>query len=231
MAAPLSSSAFTALPADARPREKMLARGAAALADSELLAILLRTGIAGKDVLTLSAELLREHGGLRGLLSTPADRLKQIKGLGDAKRCELLAVFELARRALAQELAQQAVLASPQAVQQYLQLHLQDKAHEAFCVLFLNTQNQLIACEEMFRGTLDAAQIYPREVASRALQLAARSLILAHNHPSGHAQPSSSDLRLTEHLRQALALLDIRLLDHLIIAGNACYSMAEHGQC
>ena len=231
MAETNAPSRFSLLPPDARPREKMLARGAAALADSELLAIILRTGIAGTDVLTLSAQLLQSHGGLRGLLNTPSAELKKIKGLGQAKRCELLAVFELARRALAQELAEQPALQSPLAVRQYLQLHLQGKQHEVFCVLFLNTQNQLIACEEMFRGTLDSAQVYPREIATRALQLAARSVILAHNHPSGHAQASPSDVRLTARLRDALALLDIGLLDHIIIAGASSYSMAERKEC
>lgn len=229
MAEAAGPSRFSLLPLDARPREKMLARGPAALADSELLAILLRTGLAGKDVLTLASELLQSHGGLRGLLNTPASQLQAIKGLGVAKRCQLQAVLELTRRALAQELAEKPALQSPQAVRQYLQLHLQDKTHEVFCVLFLNTQNQLISCEEMFRGTLDSAQVYPREIAARALQLAARSVILAHNHPSGQAQPSASDVQLTARIRDALALLDVQLLDHLILAGAACYSMAENG--
>ncbi len=225
------TSGLSLLPRDARPREKMLARGAQALADSELLAIILRTGVVGKDVLTLAAELLAQYDGLRGLLNAPPGRLQSVKGLGEAKLCQLQAVLELTRRALAQELAQKPALQSPQAVQQYLQLHLQGKAHEVFCVLFLDTQNHLIACEEMFRGTLDSAQVYPREIATRALQLAARSVILAHNHPSGQAQASMADQQLTARIREALALLDIQLLDHIIIAGAACFSMAEHGQC
>jgi len=224
-------SLLSLLPADARPREKMLAKGPAALADSELLALILRTGLAGKDVLSLSAELLTQHGGLRGLLNTPPAQLLAIKGLGAAKLCQLQAVLELTRRALAQELAEKPALQSPQAVRQFLQLHLQNKMHEVFCVLFLNTQHQLIACEEMFRGTLDSAAVYPREIASRALQLGARSIILAHNHPSGQAQPSMADKQLTQRIREALALLDIGLLDHLIIAGAATCSMAERGDC
>ena len=224
-------SLLSLLPSDARPREKMLAKGPAALADSELLALILRTGLAGKDVLSLSAELLTQHGGLRGLLNTPPAQLLAIKGLGAAKLCQLQAVLELTRRALAQELAEKPALQSPQAVRQFLQLHLQNKMHEVFCVLFLNTQHQLIACEEMFRGTLDSAAVYPREIASRALQLGARSIILAHNHPSGQAQPSMADKQLTQRIREALALLDIGLLDHLIIAGAATYSMAERGDC
>jgi DNA repair protein RadC len=219
------------LPPEARPREKMLAKGPAALADSELLALILRTGLAGKNVLTLAAELLQNHGGLRGLLNTPPAQLQTVKGLGAAKLCQLQAVLELTRRALAQELAEKPALQSPQAVRQFLQLHLQHKTHEVFCVLFLNTQHQLISCEEMFRGTIDSAQVYPREIAARALQLGARSTILAHNHPSGLAQPSMADKQLTQRIREALALLDIQLLDHLIIAGASSYSMAERGAC
>ncbi len=225
------STLLNALPPEARPREKMLAKGPAALADSELLALILRTGLAGKNVLSLAAELLHSHGGLRGLLNTPPAQLQAIKGLGAAKLCQLQAVLELTRRALAEELREKPALQSPQAVRQFLQLHLQHKTHEVFCVLFLNTQHQLIACEEMFRGTIDSAQVYPREIAARALQLGARSMILAHNHPSGQAQPSMADKQLTQRIRDALALLDIQLLDHIIIAGANSYSMAEQGDC
>ena len=193
--------------------------------------MLLRTGVAGKNVLHLAQDMLDAHGGLRGLLQAPAAQLQDIKGMGAAKLCQLQAVLELTRRALAQELAQKPALQSPQAVRQYLQLHLQHKTHEVFCVLFLNTQHQLIACEEMFRGTIDSAQVYPREIAARALQLGARSMILAHNHPSGQAQPSMADKQLTQRIRDALALLDIQLLDHIIIAGANSYSMAEQGDC
>ena len=218
------------LPEDARPREKMLARGPAALSDSELLALLLRTGVAGKNVLHLAQDMLDAHGGLRGLLQAPAVQLQGIKGMGAAKLCQLQAVLELTRRALAQELAQKPALQSPQAVRQYLQLHLQHKTHEVFCVLFLNNQHELLACEEMFRGSLSQAQVYPREVATRALHLGAQALIVAHNHPSGSAAVSQADLQITTQLKQALALIDVRLLDHIIIAGVATHSMAEHGQ-
>ena len=218
------------LPEDARPREKMLARGPAALSDSELLALLLRTGVAGKNVLHLAQDMLDAHGGLRGLLQAPEVQLQGIKGMGAAKLCQLQAVLELTRRALAQELAQKPALQSPQAVRQYLQLHLQHKTHEVFCVLFLNNQHELLACEEMFRGSLSQAQVYPREVATRALQLGAQALIVAHNHPSGSAAVSQADLQITTQLKQALALIDVRLLDHIIIAGVATHSMAEHGQ-
>ena len=218
------------LPQDARPREKMLARGPAALSDSELLALILRTGVVGKDVLNLAQEMLVAHGGLRGLLNAPQSQLQSIKGMGAAKLSQLQAVLELTRRALAQELAQKPALQSPQAVRQYLQLHLQHKTHEVFCVLFLNNQHELLACEEMFRGSLSQAQVYPREVATRALQLGAQALIVAHNHPSGSAAVSSADQQITTHLKQALALIDVRLLDHIIIAGTATHSMAEHGQ-
>ena len=218
------------LPEDARPREKMLARGPAALSDSELLALILRTGVAGKNVLHLAQDMLDAHGGLRGLLQAPAAQLQDIKGMGAAKLCQLQAVLELTRRALAQELAQKPALQSPQAVRQYLQLHLQHKTHEVFCVLFLNNQHELLACEEIFRGSLSQAQVYPREVATRALQLGAQALIVAHNHPSGSAAVSQADLQITTQLKQALALIDVRLLDHIIIAGVATHSMAEHGQ-
>ena len=197
------------LPQDARPREKMLARGPAALSDSELLALILRTGVVGKYVLNLAQDMLAAHGGLRGLLNAPQAQLQSIKGMGAAKLSQLQAVLELTRRALAQELAQKPALQSPQAVRQYLQLHLQHK---------------------MFRGSLSQAQVYPREVATRALQLGAQALIVAHNHPSGSAAVSSADQQITTHLKQALALIDVRLLDHIIIAGTATHSMAEHGQ-
>ena len=226
------------LPADTRPREKLLARGAGALSDAELLALLLRTGIRGKGVLQMADELLqgksddkRQPGfdGIAGLLNAAPDALKGIKGLGPAKRAELLAVLELARRALAQQLRQRAVFSSPGTVKDYLQLHLAAREHEVFAVLFLDVQNRLLAMEELFRGTLTQTSVYPREVVLRALHHQCAAVVLAHNHPSGSVQPSRADEALTQTLRAALALVDVRVLDHIIVATGQSLSMAERG--
>jgi DNA repair protein RadC len=217
------------LPPDARPREKLLARGPAALADAELIALLLRTGIKGQSVLALSQSLLGEFGGLRGLLhAEPAD-LKRIKGLGPAKRAEMSAVLELARRSLAQELMERPVFDSPTRVKDYLRLQIGGKPHEVFVVLFLDAQNRLIRAEEMFRGTLTQTSVYPREVLKRALELGAAAVLLAHNHPSGAAEPSKADEYLTQTLTRALALIDVRVLDHLVVAPAEVVSFAERG--
>jgi len=221
---------LTDLPPDARPREKLLARGPTALSDAELLALLLRTGLAGKNVLQLAQELLDTFGGIAGLLHAGADDLKRIKGLGgSAKRAELIAVLELSRRALAERLKEKPALDSAQAVKHYLQLHLAQRAHEVFAVLFLNNQHQLIALEELFRGTLAQTSVYPREVVLRALHHHASAVVLAHNHPSGSVQPSRADEALTQTLKAALALIDVRVLDHVIVAPGQALSMAERG--
>ena len=221
------------LPPDARPREKLLARGPGALSDAELLALLLRTGMAGKGVLQLAQELVDPQpsgfGGIAGLLHASADDLKRIKGLGPAKRAELVAVLELARRALAQQLKEREVFSSPDAVKHYLQLHLSQRGHEVFAVLFLDTQHRLLALEEMFRGTLTQTSVYPREVVLRALHHSASSVVLAHNHPSGSAEPSPADESLTRVLKAALALIDIRVLDHIIVGTGEVFSFAEKG--
>ena len=230
------------LPFDAQPREKLLARGPAALSDAELLAILLRTGMAGKGVLQLAQELLDEprrdaggritgggFGGMAGLLHAGAADLARIKGLGPAKRAELVAVLELARRALAQQLREREVFGTPGAVKHYLQLHLAARAHEVFAVLFLDSQNRLLAMEELFRGTLTQTSVYPREVVLRALQHQAAAVVLAHNHPSGSVQPSRADEALTQTLKAALSLVDVRVLDHVIVAPGQALSMAERG--
>ena len=230
------------LPADAQPREKLLARGPAALADAELLAILLRTGIVGKNVLQMAQELLDPpridattgqlsggFGGIGGLLHTSAADLERIKGLGPAKRAELVAVLELARRALAQQLQEGQVFDSPDAVKHYLQLHLAYKGHEVFAVLFLDSQHRLLALEEMFRGTLTQTSVYPREVVLRALHHQAAAVVLSHNHPSGNVQPSRADEALTQTLKTTLALFDVRVLDHVIVAPGQALSMAEKG--
>jgi len=223
------------LPADARPREKLLARGAAALSDTELLALLLRTGTPGHGVLQLAQELLAPadqggFGGIAGLLNAGLDDLKLVKGMGgSAKRAELAAVLELARRALAQQLREREVFSSPGAVKQYLQLRLAARPHEVFAVLFLDAQNRLLALEELFRGTLTQTSVYPREVVQQALHHRSAAVVLAHNHPSGTVQPSRADEALTQTLKAALALVDVRVLDHVIVAPGAALSMAELG--
>jgi DNA repair protein RadC len=218
------------LPADAQPREKLLARGAAALSDTELLALLLRTGTAGRGVLTMAQEVLHKFKGVAGLLHAGADDLKAIKGLGGpAKRAELMAVLELSRRALAEQLKEREIFGSPEAVKNYLQLHLAHKNHEVFAALFLDAQNRLIAMEELFRGTLTQTSVYPREVVLKALHHHAAAVVLAHNHPSGTVQPSRADEALTQALKAALALVDVRVLDHVIVAPGEALSMAERG--
>ena len=217
------------IPAAARPREKLLTLGPAALADAELIALLLRTGLPGTSVLQLAQQLLDAFGGLRGLLQASAADLKRIKGLGPAKRAEIGAVMALARRSLAQHLAQRTVLSSPQQVKDFLRLQLAHESQEVFAVMFLDVQNQLLRFEEMFRGTLSQTSVYPREVVKRALMLHASAVILAHNHPSGMAEPSRADEFLTQTLKQALQLIDVRVVDHLVVGGDHVISFAERG--
>ena len=217
------------MPEDSRPREKLLARGPGALSDAELLALLLRTGIPGKNVVVLAQELLTQFGGIAGLLHTPAEALKTIKGLGPAKRSEVVAVLELARRALAQELKQKPLFDGPQAVRDYLQLQLGARTHEVFAVLFLDSQHRLLAFEDLFRGTLTQTSVYPREVVLRALHHQAAAVVLAHNHPSGSAKPSAADIALTRTLKTTLALVDVAVLDHFVVTAGEAVSMAELG--
>ena len=217
------------LPQDARPREKLLARGPGALSDAELLALLLRTGLPGKNALQMGQELISTFGGVSGLLNTPAEALKKIKGLGPAKRAEIVAVLELARRALASQLQEKPVFSNPTAIREYLQLQLGGRDHEIFAVLFLDSAHRLIVLEEMFRGTLTQTSVYPREVVVRALALNAANVVLAHNHPSGVAQASRADEAITQTLKAALALIDVRVLDHFIVTATASASMAELG--
>ena len=217
------------LPAELRPREKLLAQGPAALADAELLALLLRTGLAGRGVLQLAQALLDDFGGLAGLLAAEPQALQRVKGIGPAKRAELAAVLEIARRTLRGQLAQAPVFDSPQTVSHFLQLQLAGLEHEVFAVLFLDAQHRLLAFEEMFRGTLTQASVYPREVVKRAMMLNAAAAVLAHNHPSGVAEPSRADEALTQTLKAALALVDVRVLDHLVVARSGVVSLAERG--
>ena len=218
---------FKDIPASARPREKLLALGPGALADAELIALLLRTGLAGTGVLQLAEQMLASFGGLTGLLRADPEALKRIKGLGPAKRAEMAAVLELARRSIATELAARPVFDSPAKVKEYLHLQLGGREHEVFAVLFLDAQSRLLRLEEMFRGTLTQTSVYPREVVKHALQHEAASVVLAHNHPSGTVQPSRADEALTQTLKAALALVDVRVLDHVIVARGDALSMAE----
>lgn len=220
---------LTHLPPDARPREKLLARGPQALADAELLALLLRTGMAGTPVLQLVQNLLDQFGGWHGLLHAGVADLAKVKGLGPAKRAEIAAVLEIARRSLLQELAQRPVFDAPDAVKQFIRLKLAGLTHEVFAVLFLDAKHRLIEMEVMFRGSLTQTIVYPREVVKRGLALSAAAVILTHNHPSGVAEPSRSDELLTHNLTAALALVEIRVLDHLIVGAGEVISMAERG--
>jgi DNA repair protein RadC len=217
------------LPMAARPREKLLALGPGALADSELLALLLRTGVKGQGVLQLAEALITTFGGIAGLMRADVADLRRVKGLGQAKSAELAAVLEIARRALSAELVARPVFDAPSKVRDYVALQIGGLAYEVFAVLFLDNQHRLIKLETMFRGTLSQTAVYPREVARRALELNSAAVILSHNHPSGSAEPSRADEHLTQQLKSALALIDVRVLDHLIVAGGDVLSFAERG--
>lgn len=217
-------------PADERPREKLLNLGPKSLSDAELLAIFLRTGMAGKSAVTLAQELLVSFNGLRPLLEAEQVAFCQHLGLGPAKYAQLQAVLEMSRRHLKQTMIRQDVFTSPETVEAYLQAHFRHLPHEVFSCLFLDTKNQLIATEELFQGTLDAASVYPREVVKAALKFNAAAVIFVHNHPSGIAEASSSDIHLTQRLSKALNLVDIRVLDHFIVGEGAITSMAQQGQ-
>jgi len=211
-----------------RPREKLLALGAPRLSDAELLAIFLRTGIAGKSAVDLARELLVDFGSLRALLTCDRRAFCARKGLGDAKYAQLQAVLEMARRHLAENLARPDALTSPQAARAYLQAQLRDREHEVFACLMLDNRHRVIAFRELFQGGIDGASVYPRVVVKQALADNAAAVILAHNHPSGVAEPSQSDIAITRRLKEALALVDIRVLDHLVI-GDEVVCFSERG--
>jgi DNA repair protein RadC len=218
------------MPVEMRPREKLLKHGASALTDTELLALFLRTGIKGKSVFTLAQELLDRFKGFAGLIHANAAELKACKGMGgDAKRSQLVAVLEMARRALTQQLTENAVMNSPQAVKQYLQLELAQLKYEVFAVLFLDAHNRLLSYQPMFRGSLSQTMVYPREIAKTALTLSADGVVLAHNHPGGTVKPSQADLKLTRAVQEALALIDVTVHDHIIVTQGKYLSMAEEG--
>lgn len=220
---------ITDWPEGDRPREKLLQKGAAALSDAELLAIFLRVGVTGKSAVDLARELMTKFGTLTQLFAASETEFCEILGLGQAKFVQLQAVIELSRRALHEEMQRGDALNSPHVVRNYLQLLLAGRHQEVFVVLFLDTQHRVIASEELFQGTLGQASVYPREVVKRALANNAAAVIFAHNHPSGVAEPSAADERLTATLKQALALVEVRVLDHFIVAMGTTISFAERG--
>ena len=221
--------AITDWPAAERPREKLVELGVEALSDAELLAIFLRVGVTGKSAVDLARDLLNQFGSLNGIFAAKEHELSQVRGIGTSKYVQLQAIFEMSRRALNEQLQQRDVFKSPQQVRDYLVLKLGGLTREVFLVLFLDTQNHLVATEEMFAGTLTQTNVYPREVVKRALHHNAASVIFAHNHPSGIAQQSQADELLTKQLKQALDLIDVRVLDHFIVAGNNTLSFSEKG--
>ncbi len=216
-------------PARERPREKLLADGVQSLSDAELLALLLGGGVRGLDAVTTARNLLLQHQSLRALLSASAEVCLASPGIGLAGYCRLQAALELARRHYAEALRSGPPLQSPAATREFLVSRLRDTPHELFCCLHLDNRHRLIAFEELFRGTIDGASVHPREVVKQALARNAAAVILVHNHPSGVAEPSHADELITRRLREALQLVDIRVLDHLIVADNRCLSFAERG--
>jgi DNA repair protein RadC len=220
---------ITDWPVDERPREKLLLRGPSALSDAELLAIFLRTGVSGKTAVDLARELLSGFGSLRALLQADRKQFCQGLGLGDAKYVQLQAVLEMGRRHLRETLTQGDALSRPGDTRDYLTARLRDYAHEVFACLFLDNRHRVISFDELFHGTLDGASVHPREVVKRALSHNAAAVIFAHNHPSGVAEPSRADEAITRRLKEALALVDIRVLDHFIVGEGEAVSFAERG--
>lgn len=221
--------AITDWPANERPREKLIELGAQALSDAELLAIFLRVGVVGKSAVDLARNLLTQFGSLNGIFAATEHELSQVHGIGSSKYVQLQAIFEMSRRALNEQLQQRDVLASPQAVRDYLVLKLGSYTKEVFLVLFLDTQNRLLATEEMFSGSLTETSVYPREIVKRVLHHNAAAVIFAHNHPTGNIKQSQADEVLTKQLQQALALIDVKVLDHFIVAGNQTLSFSQTG--
>jgi len=213
-----------------RPRERLVRDGAAALSNPELLALLLRVGVRGKSAVELGHDILQHFGSLHGLFGATLNDFSEVHGLGMAKYAQLQAVMELARRAIGEQLQAGEAFTSPDLVKRYLRMKLGGQRHESFVVLFVDVRNRLITDKELFRGTLTQTSVYPREVVKTALACNAASVILAHNHPSGLAEPSGADLVLTRALVQALALVEVRVLDHFIVAGPLVHSFAENGQ-
>ncbi len=221
--------AITDWPASERPREKLLELGVEALSDAELLAIFLRVGVTGKSAVDLARDLLTQFGSLNGIFAAQLSELTQVHGIGSSKYVQLQAIFEMSRRALNEQMQVRDILNSPKQVRDYLCLKLGNLTREVFFVLFLDAQNRVVTTEEMFSGTLTQTSVYPREVVKRALHHNAASVIFAHNHPSGLAQQSQADELITKQLKEALALVDVRVLDHFIVAGNTTLSFVERG--
>lgn len=217
-------------PEQERPREKLLNHGANSLSDAELLAIFLRTGVAGCNVVELSRILLNNFGSLTALLAADHNEFCQHHGLGTAKFVQLQASLEMSKRFLTEKLKRGCALTSPQTTKQYLQAELRNESHEVFAVLFLDSQHNVLNFERLFYGTIDAAAVYPRVIVEQVLKHRAAAVILAHNHPSGVCEASIADNQITKRIKQALQLIDVRVLDHLIVAGHQCYSFSEHGQ-
>ncbi|QSP95254.1 DNA repair protein RadC [Marinobacter salinisoli] len=216
-------------PTDERPRERLLTHGAQSLSDAELLAIFLRTGTAGTPVLTMSRQLISRFGGLRGLMTASRQQFCSIKGLGSAKYAQVQAAMEMARRVMDEPLRQGDPLRSPEDTRRFLTSRLGTYHHEVFAGLFLDNRHRVLQYRELFRGTIDGAAVYPREVVRQALEDNAAAVIFAHNHPSGAAEPSQADIELTRRLQEALGLVDIRVLDHMVVGHGEVVSLAERG--
>lgn len=216
-------------PAEERPREKLLAKGPQALTDAELMAVLLRTGIPGKSAVDLARQLLAEFGSLSRLLAASQDEFCRHDGLGPGKYVQFQVVLELSRRHLAEKLREGDAMTQPDLVRDYLRARMQDYQHEVFACLYLNNQHRVVAMEELFQGTIDGAAVYPREVVKRCLYNNAAAVIFAHNHPSGLAEPSQADVQITRRLITALATIDVRVLDHMVVGRQQVVSLAERG--
>ncbi|HFE38057.1 MAG TPA: JAB domain-containing protein [Gammaproteobacteria bacterium] len=221
--------AITDWPAAERPREKLLKQGAEVLSDAELLAIFLRTGVKGKSAVDLARDLLTEFGSLRRIMKADLQQFCQGEGLGSAKFAQLQAVLEMSRRHFHEEMVKGDVLENPEVTRRFLQAKLRDYDHEVFAALLLDNKHQILSFKELFNGTLDGASVYPREVVKLVLQQNAAAVIFAHNHPSGMSSPSNADRQITGKLKEALALIDVRVLDHFIVGEDGGFSFAEHG--
>lgn len=220
---------ISAWPVQERPREKLVSKGVGSLSNPELLAIFLRTGSHGKSAVNLAQDLINEFKGLRGLVEASQDRFCEMNGLGPAKYCQIQAAIELGRRYLEENLQHKDILQCSKDTKAYLSAQLCAYPHEVFACLFLNSQHQIISFDRMFNGTIDGASIYPREIVKKALSRNAAAVILAHNHPSGAVKPSRADIDVTSRLKEALELVDVRVLDHFIVGGNSVISFAEEG--
>jgi DNA repair protein RadC len=216
-------------PLNERPRERLIAKGANALSDAELLAIFLRTGVQGKSAVEFSRDLLKQFGGLRPLLESDFHCFTETHGLGPAKFAQIKAIMEIAKRHLHAKMSRQSVISDPSSTRDFFQAWLRDQPREAFACLYLDNRHRVIHCEALFHGTIDGASVYPREVVRRCIELRAAAVIFAHNHPSGIAEPSQADRQITRRLQDALALVDVRVLDHLVIGDGETTSFAERG--